>query len=229
MNQRSRVLWTVGVMLAALSLIFTALVCVVDVQPIGPEGSRVGFAGINGALNQRLGYRHGWYTISKVLGILALLTAAGFAVLGLVQLIRERDLRKVDPRILALAGLYAAVLVLYVLFDKLALNVRPLVLDKGLEPSYPSTHTLLGCCLFGSAGLVLSREPIDRRLALGCKVLFWILALLTVLSRLLSGVHWFTDILGGLLISGTLLTFFAAALAALSERRPVQEKYNPAP
>jgi undecaprenyl-diphosphatase len=36
--------------------------------------------------------------------------------------------------------------------------------------------------------------------------------LITVFGRLICGVHWFTDIVGGILISVSLVTAFAAFL-----------------
>ena len=223
MSNQSRTLWTVGVMLCAAAMIFTALVCVVDLEPIGPQESMVGFAGVNGPIAKTLVYRQGWYTASKLLGYLALLTAAAFTVLGVIQLARERALQKVDPRILSLMGLYAAVVVLYVLFEKLALNYRPVMLEAELEASYPSTHTLLGCCIFLSAGMVMSQEPASPLFSVLLRGIPLLLAALTVLSRLLSGVHWFTDIIGGLLISAALLTLFRAAMCTLGEKRSNRE------
>ena len=219
MSNSSRTRWTVGIMLCAAALIFTALVCVVDVQPIGPLEGKVGFAGINGPVHEALPYHAGWYQVSKILGYLALVAAAAFAALGCVQLFRERSLKKVDPRFLALAGLYIAVAVLYVLFQKLALNHRPVLLGAEPEPSYPSTHTLLGCCLFISAGMVMGQEPASPLISRLLLLVPCLLAVMTVIARLLSGVHWLTDILGGLLISAALLTLFQAGLCTLRERR----------
>ena len=48
---------------------------------------------------------------------------------------------------------------------------------------------------------------------------FYALAIITVVGRLLSGVHWFTDIIAGALISATLLAGFFYALDLIKAAR----------
>lgn len=190
------------------ALLFTILIKLVDVKPIGPNASSVGFAAVNGAVRDIIGVSTIWYDVSKTMGLLAILLAVLFACLGVRQLIRRRSLTKVDPEILALGCLYAATLILYVLFDKLAVNYRPVLENGVLEPSYPSSHTLLSLVVFGSAAFLIRRYfyPGTVRRVLLCADLVFLI--LTVLSRLLSGFHWFTDIIGGLLIAGALLAWY---------------------
>ena len=42
---------------------------------------------------------------------------------------------------------------------------------------------------------------------------------LTVLTRLLSGFHWLTDIIGGMLIAAALLGWFSVLTAALKKKK----------
>ena len=208
-----------AVILTALAMIFTILVKTVDVQAIGPNGSEVGFAAVNGAVANALGVKLFWYDVSETLGYLAILTCLFFAALGVYQLIKEKSLKKVDKRILALGALYAVTVVLYVLFDKVAVNYRPVLENGVLEPSYPSSHTVLSLVAFGSAFLLVRKYFIEEkpRRIIGAACL--LLMILTVLSRLLSGFHWLTDIVGGLLIAGALLAWFAFVLGLLDRRR----------
>ena len=198
-----------ALVVTAAALLFTVLLKLVDVQPIGPNGSEVGFAALNGAVADLLGVSVFWYDISQTLGYVAILLGAMFAVIGALQLIRRRSLAKVDPEIIALGALYAVTLILYLLFDKVALNYRPILENGVLEPSYPSSHTLLSLVVFGSAFLLIRRYFYPGRVQkvlTGCDLVFLIL---TVLARLLSGYHWLTDIVGGMLISAALLGWFS--------------------
>ena len=205
--------------LTAIALVFTVLVRFVDVQGIGPNGSDVGFASVNGAVSDTVGVSLFWYEVSQTLGILAILTCVFFAVLGGYQLIKEKSLKKVDKRILALGGLYAVTLILYVFFDKVAVNYRPVLENGVLEASYPSSHTMLSLVAFGSLSLLVRKYFIEekpRRIICSAAI---VLMVLSVLSRLLSGFHWLTDIIGGLLIAGALLAWFAVVCGRIDGRR----------
>ena len=129
--------WIAAGVYAVLFLVLLLCVRSVDVAPIGPQGTSVGFSHLNQAVFEATGVNMTWYRITQVLGYLAILTAAGFALFGLMQLLRRRSLRAVDRRILALAGLYAAVVVVYALFEKVVINYRPVIMpgDAGPEAS----------------------------------------------------------------------------------------------
>ena len=144
-----------------------------------------------------------------VFGILAIGVAAAFACVGLVQLIQRKSLLKVDRSVLALGFVYVAVIILYVLFEKLAVNVRPVITDEGLEPSYPSTHTMLILTILGTARYAVKKLLKNPKIVLILQILCLIIMILTVIGRLICGVHWLTDIIGGLLISGALVGFYS--------------------
>ncbi len=192
-----------GLMLAFLGLI--AAVKLVDVRAIGPQNSAIGLAGLNGWFRDVLGQQNIWYDISEVLGLLAIGLAGCLGLLGLRQWIRQKSLRKVDGDILLLGGFYVLVLACYVLFEICIVNYRPVLVEGVLEASFPSSHTVLSVCVLGSAIWQAHRRishPLPRRLAVAvCSALMAVI----VVGRLLSGVHWFTDILGGLLLSGSLI------------------------
>ena len=199
-----------GAVFAVLFLIWIALIKLVDVSAIGPEGTEVGLAGINKAIHEALGVNMTLYKITDILGYVALLVAGLFALFGLVQLIKRKSLAKVDGAIYALAGLYVVTIGLYVVFEKVIINYRPVVMpdEVALEASFPSSHTMLACVIFGSA-IVMIGKYIDNDML--CKLLIalaTVLLILVVVGRFVSGVHWFTDIVGGVLISGALVFTF---------------------
>ena len=189
-------------------IIFTILVKVIDVQPVGAEGSLIGFAGLNTAVFSLLGTNHFCYLATQIFGVLAILVAAVFAVLGFVQLLKRKSLLKVDREILMVGIVYALVIILYVLFEKLAINYRPLILDEGLEASYPSTHTMLILTILGTAIPLAGKYIKNQKAALAVKLVCILIMWLTVIFRLVSGVHWFTDIIGGVLISLSLISLY---------------------
>ena len=186
-----------------LFVIFSLWIRLFDVQPVGPEGSSIGFAALNVAVHDFFGMHIFWYKLTQALGLLAIAVAGVFAVTGLVQLIQRKNLLKVDKKILMLGVIYILVILLYALFEKVPFNYRPVVLDpaEGLEPSYPSTHTMLILTIFGTAVAVLGDYIENAKLVLLLKIVCLVIMALTIVGRLVCGVHWFTDIAGGVIIS----------------------------
>ena len=186
-----------------LFVIFSLWIRLFDVQPVGPEGSSIGFAALNVAVHDFFGMHLFWYKLTQALGLLAIAVAGVFAVTGLVQLIQRKSLLKVDKKILMLGVIYILVILLYALFEKVPFNYRPVVLDpaEGLEPSYPSTHTMLILTIFGTAVAVLGDYIKNAKLVLLLKIVCLVIMALTIVGRLVCGVHWFTDIVGGVIIS----------------------------
>lgn len=206
-----------AIILFACFVLFTVAVLLFDVQAIGPNGSSVGFAEINGAFRDAIGTNNVWYEISEYLGYAALGIAAGFALFGLFQLIRRKSLKKVDPEIWLLAALYADLAICYVLFEALKINYRPTVIfdDGKLEASYPSSHCLLAMVIFGSA-VVMIRKYIKKHTLSNIAVIVVSLMLsFMIAGRTIAGVHWLTDIIGGILLGAALVALFYAAVDTL--------------
>lgn len=202
-----------GACLLASFVLWTAAVCTVDVRPIGPLGSAVGLAAINGFVRDCVGVRLSLYVLTDWLSLIPLGFGAGFALLGLVQWVRRKRLTKVDRSLLVLGGFYAAVAAVYALFEALAVNARPVLMNGVLEASYPSSTTVLVLCVTSTAAMQLRGRIRNRALRRGVLLAIAAFAALMVVGRLLSGVHWFSDIVGGVLLSAGL----AAVYDALSE------------
>lgn len=203
--------------LLLLFLLFTAAVCIVDVQSIGPNNSEVGFATVNGAYHNFIGTNMTLYTITDWLGFVPLLTVFGFAVLGLVQLIQRKSLMKVDFDILILGNFYIVTLAAYLLFEVVAVNYRPVLIEGVLEASYPSSTTLLTLCVMPTAVMQFCRrvkKPVARNI-INCVIIAF--TAFMVIGRLVSGVHWLTDIIGGMILAGGLVTMYAAVTGLKKE------------
>ena len=148
------------------------------------------------------------YVITDWLGLVPIGVAFGFAVLGLVQWIKRKSLLKVDRSILALGGFYIVVMAIYILFEIVVINYRPTLIDGYLEASYPSSTTILVMCVMPTAMMQL-RTRIKNDLFRRC-VMLTITVFITfmVIGRLVSGVHWITDIIGGALLSTAIVLMY---------------------
>ncbi|KIR01446.1 hypothetical protein P261_00260 [Lachnospiraceae bacterium TWA4] len=186
-------------------IIFILVLKSVDIQAIGPLESRVGLATINGIVKDALGVHMIWYEITEVLGIVAILVAASFALLGGYQLITRRSLMKVDRDIIALGVFYVVVVAFYVFFEKFIVNYRPVILETELEASFPSSHTMVAVCIMGSAMYQFYHRINNLTIRNLCVVVSGILMVAIMGGRMISGVHWFTDIMGGIILSGSLI------------------------
>ena len=201
---------SLGIILLALFVLFTILVKTVDVAPVGPEGSSVGLAGMNQAFHTLTGYQTTAYTVSKYTGYVALLLPVCMTFYALLLAVRRQKGQPLDRDLWFLIGLYAVVAVIYVFFEKFIINYRPVILNpaEGLEASYPSSHTLIAICVFVSAADQFRRRIRMDALRKAAVALCYLLMAVIILCRLISGVHWLTDILASLLLgSGLVLVY----------------------
>ena len=208
MEQKNKKRLVLGASLVVAFVLWTILVCFVDVRAIGPEGSSVGFAALNGFVHELTGVNWFLYTITDWLGIVPIAVALGFAILGLVQLIKRKSLWKVDHSILVLGVFYIVVMAAYIFFEVVVINYRPTLIDGYLEASYPSSTTMLVMCVMPTAAMQLNariKNTVLRRFAVIAIVVF---TAFMVIGRLVSGVHWITDIIGGALLSAGLVTMY---------------------
>ena len=200
-------------------IVFTIIIKFVDVKAVGPLQSEIGLASINVAVFKVIGSSKVMYDITEILGYLTFLVIAFFAGLGLYQLIKYKSIKKVDYKILVLGGFYVIVLIFYALFELIVVNYRPILVEGELEASYPSSHTMLSICVISSA-MIIAGEMLSGKKALSIAVVIigYALVLFTVIGRLLSGVHWFTDIFGGVLLSFALIMLFYTAIEFVREK-----------
>ena len=203
-------------LLAAFAL-WTIAIRFIAVQPIGPQGSTVGFATLNSIIHTRTGVHMQLYTITDWLGLVPVAFGLGFAMLGLAQWIKRKSLLKVDRSILVLGGFYIATMAAYLVFESFVINYRPVLIAGNLEASYPSSTTLLVLCVMPPAMMQL-RGRINNRVLRG-----WVSVAITsfivfmVAGRLVSGVHWLTDIIGGILLSAGLVTMYDSLIEEKTE------------
>lgn len=208
MKKKNRKGLIVGTVLLVAFVLWTVAVKLIDVQPIGPEGSVVGFATVNRFVHALTGVNMSLYNITDWLGLVPLGFIMGFGTLGLIQWIKRKHILKVDYSILVLGGFYIVVMVVYVLFEMLTLNYRPVLINGVLEASYPSSTTMLVMCVMPTAIMQFNERIINSVLRRSVSIVITAFVAFMVIGRLVSGVHWFTDIVGGALLSAGLVVLY---------------------
>lgn len=200
-------------------ILWTILVQCVDVQPAGVNGTDIGFAGINTWFHNLTGVHLWIYTLTDKLELLAIAVCAAFGVLGLIQWIQRKSLKKVDPDIILLGIYYILVILAFLLFEKFHINYRPILIDGQMEGSYPSSTTLLVLSVMPTLVFQANRRVRNsavRKAVCICSVLF---AAFVAVGRMISGVHWLTDIIGAVLLSAGLYLIYRSAVVLLDSKK----------
>lgn len=198
----------IGVFAIVLFVIWTILLCFVDVKTIGPNNSTVGFSAINKIFHDFTGVNFTLYVVTDWLGLVPFAVMFGFAVFGFLQLIKRKNILKVDYNILMLGGFYFIVFAVYLLFEIFVINYRPVLINGVLEASYPSSTTMLVMCVMPSAVIQLNVRVKKCFFRVLIAIVFTVFTIFMVFARLFSGVHWLTDIVGGIFISFGLVTIY---------------------
>ena len=215
MKIKTRKSFLISIYTLVAFVLWTAAILLIDVQRIGPQDSAVGFATVNRFFHELTDVHMTLYEITDMLSVVPLGVVLGFAVMGLVQWIKRGRLLAVDRSILILGGFYVVVMAAFLLFEVLEVNYRPVLIEGQLEASYPSSTTMLVLCVMPTAILQM-RERIKRaRLRRWITLLTVAFTALMVVLRFLSGVHWFTDIVGGVLLSAGLVSAYCATTEAV--------------
>ncbi|MCQ2563359.1 MAG: phosphatase PAP2 family protein [Mogibacterium sp.] len=204
-----------GVLFAALIV----LLKIYDVAAIGPMGTEIGFSHFNQFIHELTGVNMLWYDITDYIGYAAIGVCVLFACVGFVQMVKRRSLIKVDKEILALGGLFVVVIGCYVFFKKYIINYRPIIMpgEDMPEASFPSSHTMLIMTVF-IAVMIISDRYVNKGLGALVRLACFLIVLVTIGGRLYCGVHWCTDIIGGILLTATLLMLFSAVVSSGSKK-----------
>ena len=210
MKERRNLLTGAGVIGAFV--IWTVLIQWVDVQAVGQNGTKIGFAAFNVWFHQLTGVHMTLYTITDWLGLVPIFICLCFGVMGLMQLIKRRSLLKVDPDILILGVYYVIVIAFYLIFEMIPVNYRPVLIEGRLEASYPSSTTLLVLSVMPTLMLQVNRRVSNDMIRKAAAVFVIAFSAFMMIGRLISGVHWATDIIGSVLLSAGLYMLYRSAV-----------------
>lgn len=203
----------VSMCLLTAFILWTIAICSVGVCAIGPRGSSVGFAYINSFVHNLTGVHFGLYNITDWFGLVPIFVCMGFGVLGLVQWIKRKSVCKVDFSILVLGGFYIVTIAAFLVFEYFIVNYRPVLINGHLEASYPSSTTLLVMCVMPTAVIQFNNRINNKVLRNVVSVIIIAFIAFMIFGRLISGVHWFTDIVGGVLLSTGLVLMYRAIIS----------------
>lgn len=195
--------------LLAMFAVWTVSARLFDVKAIGPHNSNVGFATFNLLVHNLTGVNIFLYYITDWLSLVPFVFIVGFALLGFVQLINRKSILKVDYSVLVLGGFYIAILAIYLLFEVCIINYRPILVEGVLEASYPSSTTMLVMTVMLTSIMQFNTRIKHEFLRNSVTFLIAVFTLIMVVLRILSGVHWITDIIGGILISSCLVSIYS--------------------
>ena len=212
MKENGKRLLCVGSIFNAVFVIWTFLVQKVDVKPFGVNGTNIGFATINCWLHNLTGVHMELYNITDWLGLVPIFICMIFGGVGLIQLIKKRSLFKVDYDIILLGVYFILVISGYLIFEIIPINYRPILIEGFLEASYPSSTTLLVLCVMPTLIEQVNRRWKNTTVKRLVKVIGISFSAFMVLGRLISGVHWFSDIVGSIILSVGLYCFYKAAV-----------------
>ena len=198
--------------------VWTVLIMEVDVQAVGPRGTSVGFAGLNTWFHRLTGVHMGIYTVTDWLGLVPIAVCLGFGILGIVQSIKRRNPFKADADLILLGIYYVLVIFAYLFFEMVPINYRPVLIEGRLEASYPSSTTLLVLTVMPTLVFQASRRLKRGRLQsliVGLSIVF---SVFMAAGRMISGVHWLSDIAGSLILSAGLYYTYKDTVLCVDQR-----------
>lgn len=210
----------------AAFVLWTVALCYIDINAIGPDGSSVGFSSFNGFVRDLIGSDMTLYVITDWLGLIPLFFAFGFAIFGLIQWIKRKNILKVDFDILILGCFYLTVIAVFILFENIIINRRPILINGLLEASYPSSTTLLVMSVMPTTILQLNRRINDIKIRRIVTPLLIAFNTFMVLGRLISGVHWASDIIGAAFLSVGMVMMYYYLISIISIYKTKEEQYE---
>ena len=219
MEKNGRKLLFAGSGFMAVFIIWTMLIQTVDVQPVGQNGTNIGFAGVNQWFHKLTGVHMTLYTVTDWLGLVPIAVCMGFSVIGFIQLVRRKNLFKVDGDIMLLGIFYILVIAGYLIFEMIPINYRPIRINGCMEASYPSSTTLLVVSVMPTLALQVYRRVKNNALKYAVYICTAVFTLFMVVGRTISGVHWLTDIIGALLLSAGLYLLYHGTVRLTEEHK----------
>ena len=212
MKKNERKVFVLGILWIMAFAVWTWMVQNVDVQPVGVNGTEIGFAAWNLWFHNLTGVHMTIYTITDWMGLVPIAVCILFAIVGLIQMIERRSLLKVDRDIIFLGIYYMIVIFGYLIFEMIPINYRPILINGFMEASYPSSTTLLVFSVMPTLIFQGNRRLKNSRLKKAVAIFTVIFSIFMVIGRLISGVHWFTDIVGSVMLSAGLFCIYHAAV-----------------
>lgn len=179
-------------------VIFTLLVKFVDVGQVGLEH-------VNQFFLQHCGRQIFWEQVTDWIGYFVVLSMVGIVAWQIVQWVQRKSLRRIDQNLIMFDIIVVCLVLVYIFFELVVVNCRP-ELDNGVaKASYPSSHVMLFVTVLPMLIWQMWHYLKNKSLRIVLTVILSICLIVGIIGRMLSGVHWFTDIVGGIMISCCLI------------------------
>lgn len=211
-------LLSAGMILVVAFAIWTVLIQQIDVQPVGQNGTNIGFASLNCWFHQLTGVHMWIYTVTDWMGLVPIFISMLFGGIGFVQLIKRRNLFRVDLDIIILGIYYALVILGYMIFEMIPINYRPILIEGIMEASYPSSTTLLVLSVMPTLNFQVNRRLKNRMMKNAINAFSLLFSLFMVIGRTISGVHWLTDIVGSIILSMGLYLIYKSSVLMFDKK-----------
>ena len=218
MNLFKKKLFLTGILFLASFVIWTLLLQIVDVQYAGVNQTPIGFCSLNTWFHKFTGVHLILYTITDYLGLIPIFVCIFFGAMGLLQLVTRKSLGNVDFDLRILGIYYGIVIACYLIFEKIPINYRPIFIQGRMEVSYPSSTTLLVLCVMPTLSEQIKRRMKNHLLQKLFQIVIFCFCIFMVLSRLFSGVHWLTDIIGAILFSVGLFCIYQSIIFKMIQK-----------
>lgn len=218
MNRKEIKVAVVGFVNVIAFAVWTLMIETIDVKPVGINGTDVGFATLNRWFHNLTEVNMTLYKITDWLGLIPVFACMIFGVVGIVQLIKKRNLFRVDYDILLLGLYYVVIIMCYLVFEMIPINYRPILINGFMEASYPSSTVLLVLAVMPTVVFQTNRRIGNDIIKKIICIIIIIFTLFMVIGRTVSGVHWITDIIGSILLSTGLFFMYKTAVL-MSDRK----------
>jgi undecaprenyl-diphosphatase len=168
----------------------------VDKAVIAESGKEVGLSHINNLVSYS--YKENIDFMTDLLMYITFTVVVFEAGLGLYQLIKGKSLFKVDIEIIIFGIALVVMVALWLLFDYvIKINVRP---THEAEGSFPSTHVLITTFLALASHAFICYQYENKFAKYGSLLIAVSIIALVLFGRVASGMHYITDVTGGLFL-----------------------------
>lgn len=174
----------------------------------------VGLSTVNGFVFEAIGENPEWEMVSFVLLIISVLLMCAQGLCIFIKMIRTRKLWEM----VAVGHAWFLALAFYALFEPCIVNYRPVLENGELAASFPSSHTLISVVLFGVMAVWLAYllpRSVKKYVIIA---LLGAAVFISALARLMMGVHWFTDVLGGMLLGAMIVSLSGFGFCLIRSR-----------
>lgn len=218
MSRREIKLIVAGLVNVIAFAVWTLMIKTIDVKPVGINGTEVGFSTFNVWFHSITGVNMNLYCVTDWLGLVPVFVCLLFGFIGFIQMIKRKSICKVDVDIICLGVYYVIVVASYLIFEIIPINYRPILINGYLEASYPSSTTLLVLSVMPTLVFQTKRRIKNIKVKRVVLIISKLFSLFMFIGRIVSGVHWITDMIGSVFLClGLFITYKGVVL--LLERK----------